>query len=58
MSLSDKEQKDLDILIKDIRINFELLDNGSKDMSPTIKAYILNLCRAVLLLYDKTLKVK
>lgn len=58
MSLSDKEQKDLDILVKDIRFNFELLDNGTKDMSPTVKSFILNLCRAVLLLYDKTLKVK
>jgi len=58
MSLSDKEQKDFDILIKDIRFNHELLDNGAKDMSPTVKSYILNLDRAVLYLYDKTLKIK
>lgn len=54
MKLSVKEQKDLDNTIKDLRINYELLENGSKDMSPTVKGYILSLCRIILYLYEKT----
>lgn len=55
MSLSPKELNQLDITIKNIRQLYELLNNGTKDMSPTNKLYILPLCEAVLLLYDKTL---
>lgn len=54
MKLSLQEQKDLDNTIKDLRINYELLENGVKDMSPTIKLYILSLCRIILYLYEKT----
>lgn len=54
MRLSDKEQREFDILVKEIRQLYELLESGAKDMSPTNKLFILPLCKAILFLYEKT----
>jgi hypothetical protein len=54
MRLSVNEQRELDILVRDLKMKYEALDCGAKEMSPTVKGYILDLCRAIFLLYEKT----
>jgi hypothetical protein len=53
MRLSIQEQKELDILIKSLRLKHDALERGDKDMSPTLKNYILDLCKITILLYEK-----
>jgi hypothetical protein len=52
--LSVNEQRELDILIRDLKLKYEALDCGAKEMSPTVRSYILDISRIIFLLYEKT----
>jgi hypothetical protein len=53
LALSLIEQKQLDILIKGIRLKYDALERGDLDMSPSVKNHILDLYEVVILLYEK-----